>query len=74
VGVIGVGQNGSNLAERISKLPGARLAALADPDPAYHMQALKEKLAGRKLRQCRYLYGLSTAADRKVLTPSYRVL
>ena len=45
VGVIGVGSNGSNLAERVNKLPGTRLVAMADPDPAYHMDALKDKLA-----------------------------
>lgn len=45
VGVIGVGQNGSNLATRVSKISGARLVALADPDPGYQMQGLKETLA-----------------------------
>jgi len=46
VGVIGVGLNGSNLAERISRIRGTRLVAMADPDPAYQMQSLKDKLAG----------------------------
>lgn len=45
VGVIGAGQNGSNLATRVSKIAGARLVALADPDPGYKMEYLKEELA-----------------------------
>ena len=45
VGVIGIGGQGSYLAQRISKFPGVRLVALADPDPAYKMQAFKDELA-----------------------------
>lgn len=48
VGVIGVGQNGSHLADRVSKLAGVRLVALADPDPTYQMQKLTEQLAGEE--------------------------
>lgn len=45
IGVIGVGGMGSNLARRVAGDNNARLVALADPDPAYRMQALKEELA-----------------------------
>jgi predicted dehydrogenase len=45
IGVIGVGSQGSFHARRISQMAGARLVALADPDPGYKMQALKDELA-----------------------------
>lgn len=47
VGVIGIGRQGSYHAERLSKMPGVQLVALADPDPAYKMSQLRQEFAHR---------------------------
>lgn len=48
VGVIGVGGQGSYHAERLSKMAGVELVALADADPAYKMAQLKDELFRRE--------------------------
>ena len=45
IGVIGAGLKGCDLARQVCSIPGAKLVALADPDPGYQMQALKDELA-----------------------------
>ncbi|MEN8128161.1 MAG: Gfo/Idh/MocA family oxidoreductase [Planctomycetota bacterium] len=45
IGIIGVGIKGRLHAHHLLKIPGAQLVALADPDPAYHMNTLRDKLA-----------------------------
>jgi len=45
VGIIGVGIKGTSHAKHLMKIPGAKLVALADPDPAYHMNKLCDELA-----------------------------
>lgn len=44
-GIIGAGQKGMAHAAHITKIPGVRLVAMADPDPGYKMAALKAELA-----------------------------
>ncbi|MCE5187130.1 MAG: Gfo/Idh/MocA family oxidoreductase [Planctomycetaceae bacterium] len=48
VGIIGVGRQGSYHAERLSKMAGVQLVALADPDPGYKMGLLQQELAHRE--------------------------
>lgn len=48
VGVIGIGRQGSFHCERLSKMPGVQLVALADPDPGYKIVQLQQELAHRE--------------------------
>jgi predicted dehydrogenase len=45
IGVIGVGGKGCRTARDVTGIAGARLVALADPDPEYKMGACRDKLA-----------------------------
>jgi len=45
VGIIGIGIKGAAHAKQLVTISGARLVAMADPDPAYYMDALKRELA-----------------------------
>jgi predicted dehydrogenase len=45
IGMIGVGNKGTSHAEHLKTIPGAKLVAAADPDPAYKMDKLKADLA-----------------------------
>lgn len=47
VGVIGIGRQGSYHSDRLSKMPGVQLVALADPDPGYKMLQLQSELDSR---------------------------
>jgi predicted dehydrogenase len=48
VGVIGIGRQGTFHAERLSKMSGVQLVALADPDPGYKMVQFQQELAHRE--------------------------
>lgn len=45
IGIIGIGIKGTSHAEHLMKIAGAKLVAVADPDPAYMMDKLKADLA-----------------------------
>jgi predicted dehydrogenase len=48
VGVIGIGRQGHYHTDRLSKMPGVQLVALADPHPGYKMLEIQSELAKRQ--------------------------
>jgi predicted dehydrogenase len=48
VGIIGVGGKGCGHADHLMSIPSAELVAVADPDPEYRMNALRDELKNRE--------------------------